>query len=155
MGLMARLPTWNLRLTAQRYRQVLMASVVTLVVSGLLLGLIGISQWRGKRALETDTRSIVSKTTQQLQRALMSRRGTLTFLRDTLNRQGDLTPAQLKALGASATEHTRHLLGTGLVRATQLPEWWSDPQGLSPTELAQLNRAIVERERLRGVWRVP
>ena len=88
MGFLARLPTWNLRLTAQRYRQVLMASIVTLAVSGLLLGLISITRWRGKRAIETDTRSIVSKTTQQLQRALVSRRGTLTFLRDTLNRQG-------------------------------------------------------------------
>jgi diguanylate cyclase (GGDEF)-like protein len=155
MNVPARLRALSPRFNTQRYRQVLMASVITLLVSGSLLGLIGLTQWRGKRALQTDTRSIVSKTTQQLQRALVSRRGTLTFLRDTLNRQGDLTPAQLKALGASATEHTRHLLGTGLVRATQLPAWWSGPQGLSPAELAQLNRAIVERARLRGAWRVP
>ena len=155
MNIPARLRAFNPRLNPQRYRQVMIASVTTLIVSGLLLGLIGLTQWGGKRALATDTRSIVSKTTEQLQRALTSRRGTLTFLRDTLNRQGDLTPAQLKALGASATQHTRHLLGTGLVRAAQLPEWWFGPQGLSSAEPAQLNRAIVERTRLRGVWRVP
>jgi len=155
MSILPRLNTWNPRLNAQRYRRVLTASVITLLVSGSLLGLIGLTQWRGKRALQTDTRSVVSKTTQQLLRALTSRRGTLTFLRDTLNRRADLTPAQLKALGTSATEHTRHLLGTGLVRAMQLPAWWFGPQGLSPTELAQLNRAIVERTRIRGIWRVP
>lgn len=155
MNVPARLRTLSPRLNTQRYRQVMIASVVTLLVSGSLLGLIGATQWRGKRALETDTRSVVTKTTQQLLRALTSRRGTLTFLRDTLNRQTDVTATQLKALGASATEHTRHLLGTGLIRESQLPQWWFGPQELSPTELAQLNRTIVERTRIRGIWRVP
>lgn len=155
MNIPARLRAFNPRLNPQRYRQVMAASVITLIVSGLLLGLIGLTQWGGKRALVTDTRSVVSKTTSQLLRALTSRRGTLTFLRDTLNRRADLTPAQLNALGASATEHTRHLLGTGLARADRLPDWWHGPQGLAPTELAQLNRAIVERTKIRGMWRVP
>lgn len=155
MGLAAYLSSWNFRLSAQRYRRVLIASVITLLVSSSLLGLIGFTQWRGTRALATDTRSVVAKTTQQLLRALTSRRGTLTFLRDTLDRRADLTTAQLKALGASATEHTRHLLGTGLMRFAQLPVWWHGPQGLSATERTQLNRAIVERTRIKGVWRVP
>src|SRR3989338_4946570 len=155
MNVPARLRAFTPRFNPQRYRQVMIASVITLIISGLLLGLIGFTQWGGKRALATDPRSIVSNTTEQLQRALTSRRGTLTFLRDTLNRQGDLTPAQLKALGASATQHTRHLLGTGLARADRLPDWWHGPQELAPTELAQLNRAIVERTKIRGMWRVP
>ncbi|MBI4003685.1 MAG: GGDEF domain-containing protein [Candidatus Omnitrophica bacterium] len=155
MHVPARLRTLSPRFNTQRYRQVMIASVVTLLVSGSLLGLIGVTRWRGKRALETDTRSVVTQTAQQLLRALTSRRGTLTFLRDTLNRRADLTSAQLNALGTSATEHTRHLLGTGVIREGQLPQWWSGPQGLSPAELAQLNRTIVERTRIRGIWRVP
>jgi diguanylate cyclase (GGDEF)-like protein len=155
MDVPARLRTWSPRLNTQRYRQVMTASVVTLLVSGSLLGLITFTQWRGKRALETDTRSVVTKTTEQLLRALTSRRGTLTFLRDTLNRQADVTPTQQRALGLSATQHTRHLLGTGLMRDGRLPDWWAPPTGLSSAELAQLNRAVVERTRIRDIWRVP
>src|SRR3989338_8654225 len=88
-------------------------------------------------------------------RSLQSRRGTLTLLRDTLYLQSDLTIEQQRALGASAVEHTRHLLGTAVVRASQPPTWWVEPKSVSAGERAQLTRAIVTRTQTPGVWRVP
>jgi diguanylate cyclase (GGDEF)-like protein len=155
MLLGARLRAGLTRLTARRYRRILIASAVTLLTSATLLGLIGVIRWRGHQAVQSDTRTVIAQTGQQLIRTLQSRRGTLTFLRDTLKRRSNLTLPQLQAMGASAVEHTRHLLGTGLIRAAQPPVWWSDPQGLSESELTELNRAIVQRTQLRGAWRVP
>jgi diguanylate cyclase (GGDEF)-like protein len=129
--------------------------VVTLLVSGVLLGLIGFSEWRKHRALTSDTQAALSQTHDQLVRAITSRRGTLTFIRDTLNRRADLTLPQLQALGASATQHTRHLLGTGLTRASGPAIWWSVPTGVPRRDLAELGRAIAQRAQMRGVWRVP
>ena len=83
------------------------------------------------------------------------RHGTLTLLRDTLNRQPALGAADLSAMGDSAVQHTRHLLGVGLLRGTQPPDWWSKTAQLSEAELAQVNRAAIQRAKLRGVWRVP
>lgn len=143
------------RLTTGRARRVLVASAVTLLTSALLLGLIGLIRWRGHQALQSDTHALMAQTAQQLVRSLQSRRGTLTFLRDTLKRRDDLSSPQLAAMGASAVEHTRHLLGVGLIEAASSPTWWSSPQGLSRADLAQLNRAIVQRTQLRGIWRVP
>jgi len=150
-----RVRTWALRLTGLRYRRWLIACVVTILISGSLLALIGFARWHGHRALETDTRSIVSQTAQQLVRALSSRRGTLTLIRDTLNRRSDLTWPQLRAMGLSATAHTRHLIGTGLVRAETPPEWWSGPAGLAPSDAASLTRAITQRVKRPGTWQVP
>src|SRR3989338_4666994 len=130
-------------LTTRRYRRVLVAGLITLLTSATLLGLIGFMRWRGRQALRYDTRTVIAQVGQQLVRALQSRRGTLTFLRDTLNRRPDLTLPQLQAMGASAVEHTRHLAGTGLIRAAQPPVWWSGPHGLSRSDVTQLNRAIA------------
>ena len=146
---------WFVWLAARRHRRLLLACLISLLISGVLLGLIGLTRWRGQRALETDTRSIIQQTGQQLMRALNSRRGTLTFLRDTLNRRVDLTAPQLQAMGTSAVEHTRHLLGIGLLRDAQAPEWWSGLSGVPRAELAQLNNAILKRTQVRGTWRVP
>ncbi len=149
------LRTWRIGLTTRRYQRVLIASLVTLLTSAVLLGLIGFMRWRSRQALRSDTSAILTQAGQELVRALQSRRGTLTFIRDTLNRRTDLTLPQLQAMGKSAVEHTRHLLGTGLIRASQSPVWWEGPQGLTSAEREQLNRAIVQRTQLRGVWRVP
>jgi len=143
------------RVSARRSRRILIASGVTLLTSVSLLGLVAVIRWRGDQAVQSDTRTVLAASSQQLVRALQSRRGTLTFLRDTLNRQPNLTPPQLQAMGASAVEHTRHLLDTGEVLAGHPPDWWSEPQALSATERAQVNRAIVQRTQLRGVWRAP
>ena len=139
----------------RRYRRMLVASAVTLGISATLLGLIGFTRWRGRQAVQRDTSSIIAQTSQQLIRTLQSRRGTLTFLRDTLNRQPNLTASQLEAMGASAVDHTRHLLDIGLVTVSQPVAWWTAPKQLSPAELAQVGRAVTDRTRLRGVWRVP
>ena len=146
---------WFAWLAVGRHRRLLLACLISLLVSGVLLGLIGLTRWRGQRALETDTRSVIQQTGQQLVRALNSRRGTLTFIRDTLNRRADLTGPQLQAMGTSAVEHTRHLLGVGLVRTAQAPEWWSGPSAVSRAELADLNHAMLKRTEVRGTWRVP
>ena len=153
---------WNLqpptgwpRLSARRYRWVLIASVATLVTSAALLGLIGVTRWQGHRALQSDTHTLIAQVSQQLVRTLQSRRGTLTFLRDTLNRRADLTLPQLQAMGLSAIEHTRHLLSVGLMRSTTPPLWWAGPEGLSQAELTQLQRVIVQRTQLRGAWSLP
>ena len=141
--------------SSRRTRRILLASVISLLTSTILLGLIAFTRWRGHQALATDTRSVIEQTSQQLVRALASRRGTLTFIRDTLNRRPDLTIPQLQAMGASAIEHTRDLFGVGLVRAAQPIDWWAKPQPLSDSESAFLSRAIEQRTHVRGVWRVP
>lgn len=146
---------WLVRFAARRYRGVLAACLLTVLISAGLLGLIGLTRWRGQRALHGDTSVLVSQAGQELLRSLTSRRGTLTFIRDTLNRDPDLTPASLEALGASAVEHTRHLLGAGLIRSGQSPAWWEAPTPLKRAQRAQLEQAIVQRSRLSGVWRVP
>ena len=151
----AQVPGGWLRLTARRHRRILIAAAVTLLTSLILLGVVGVTQWRGRQALRYDTRTVISQTGEELIRRLQSRRATLTFLRDTLNRQPTLAQSARDALGASAVEHTRHLLGVGLVRNAELPAWWSGPQALSHAALAQVNRAIAQRTRLPGVWRVP
>lgn len=143
------------RLIARRYRHILIASAATLCISATLLGLIGLIRWRGHQALQSDTHAVIAQAGEQLVRSLQSRRGTLTFIRDVLNRQSDLTAPQLQAMGASAVEHTRHLLLTGLVRSGRAPAWWSASQHLSDAELQEVNRAIARRVRLQGSWRVP
>ncbi len=144
------------RLTSsRRTRHILIASVISLLISATLLGLIAFTRWRGHQALATDTRAVIGHTREQLVRTLTSRRGTLTFIRDTLNRRADLTSPQLQAMGASGIEHTRHLISVGLIRASQAPEWWAGPQTLSRHDTATLNQAIGQRVQLRGAWRVP
>jgi diguanylate cyclase (GGDEF)-like protein len=143
-----------IRFSARRHRRVLVASIITLATSAVLLGLLGVIRWRGRQAVRSDTGTIIAQTGQQLVRALQSRRGTLTFLRDTLSRQPDLPPASRQAMGASAVEHTRHLLGIGLVRGPTPPAWWAKPAGLSTASLGELTRAVSRRSRLRGTWRV-
>ena len=155
MWVAGHLHSWLVRLTTRRYRRILVASLVTLGTSAVLLGLVSFIQWRGRQALQSDTHTLIAQSGQQLIRALQSRRGTLTFLRDTLNRRSDLTLPQLQALGSSAVQHTRDLLAAGLMAAGQVPVWWSGPAELSKLERARLNRAIVNRVKLRGAWRRP
>lgn len=143
------------RLTTRRYRPIFIASLITLGLSAALLALIVFVQGWGHRALQNDTRTIITQSGQQLVRMLESRRGALTFLRDALGRQTDLTLPQLQAIGDSTVKHTRHLLGVGLLPSGQWPVWWSGPYRLSPSELLQLNQAAVNRAAWRGTWRAP
>ena len=144
------------RLSARRrHRRILAAAATTLLISAVLLGLVSVTRWRGRQAVQHDTRAVIAQTSEELVRRLESRRGTLTFLRDTLKRQPDLPPAALEAMGASAVQHTRHLLGVGLIQNGKPPVWWSAPRGLPSGTLSQVARAVVQRTRLRGAWRVP
>jgi len=155
MAIGARLRAGLLRATVRRHRRILAASIATLLTSAILLGLLGVMRWRGRQALRSDTRTVIAQTAGELVRVLQSRRGTLTFVRDSLNRRADLSRPQLEAIGASAVQHTRHLLGTGVIPADQPPVWWATPQRLTSSERAELDREIVQRTRLRGIWRVP
>ena len=148
-------PSALARLTARRHRRVLVASAVTLSTTAVLLGLIVFTRWRGSQAVRSDTRTVAAQTAQQLVRALQSRRGTLTFIRDTLDRPPGMGTPQLEAMGASAVDHTLHLVAIGLVRDGQAPIWWTAAPQRSQRGLEDLNRVIAARAKLRGAWRVP
>lgn len=155
MWLGGRLRPAFLRLSTRRARRILVACAITLCTSLVLLALLAMIRWGGRSALQSDTHSVIEQTSTQLLRTLQSRRGTLTLLRDTLNRRADLSLPQLQAMGASATEHTRHMLGIGLLRAEQQPAWWQNPSQLSHASNASLNRGLIQRSQLSGVWRTP
>ncbi len=155
MQLGTRLHSGMMRLAARRYRRILTAALVTLLTSAALLGLIGLARWRGRQAVQSDTRAVLLQTSQQLVRSLQSRRGTLTLLRDTLSRREDMTLPQVQAMGLSAVDHTRHLLGTGRLTRNQPLIWWAGPQQLSGADQAQLERALARWTRVLGIWRTP
>ena len=144
-----------IRLTAGRHRRILIASGATLLISAISLGLIGFTHTRGRQAVQNDTAIAIGQTAEELIRRLQSRRGTLTLLRDTLNRRPEMTLPALQAMGASAVQHTRHLLGTGIIRAARQPVWWLTPEDMPRSSLNELNRAIRQRTKIRGIWRVP
>lgn len=144
-----------LRLNSRRYRRIVVACLATLTVSGGVLGIVLLMRSRTERAVEGDTRVVLTQAAQQLLRAFHSRRGTLTLLRDTLDRAPELQPGERQALAASAVNHTRHLLGVGAVREGQPLSWWATPGSVSPRERAALSRALAQRARLRHVWKVP
>ena len=155
MTLPVRWHTWLLGVTAKRHRRFLTASLITLLTSLVLLGLVSFIQWRGRQALKRDTDVISAQAGEQLLRSLQSRRGTLTFIRDTINREPGLTTPELQAMGASAVQHTRHLTGIGLVYAGRGPGWWVVPSGLGESALTQLASDVLNRTRLRGSWSRP
>ncbi len=146
---------WLVRLSTKRYRRLALAGLITVGIAVTCLVVAAVAHWQSTRVVLGDTRLAASQAVDQLRRGLDSRRGTLTFIRDTINRGVNLSAAQLQAVGASATTHTRHLLGTGLARAGAEPVWWFGPQTLGRQEQTALNRVIVQRGRVRGVWRVP
>ena len=143
------------RLSGTRAKRIIAAALATFVTSLTILGLIGFARWQGRQAVRNDTRIAVEQISEQLLRTLQGRHGTLTLLRDTLNRQPTLETSDLTAMGGSAVQHTRHLLAVGLLRSTQPPVWWAKTAQFSEMEVAQVSRAAVQRGKLRGVWRVP
>ncbi len=143
-----------LHLTARRYRGILIATGMTLTISAALLGLIGFTKWRGQQALRSDTHAVMQQISEQLIRSLNSRRGTLTFVRDTLVRDSSLTATQQQAMGSSAVEHTRHLSAIGLLQAGNQPVWWSRLSGAASRDQAQINQLIVDRMQSPAYWKV-
>ncbi len=143
------------RVVGRPSRPLLIATTATLLSGALCLGLITAIRWQGQAAVQGDTRAHLTQVSRQLVRTLQSRRGTLTLLRDTLRRRSDLSPPQLQALGASAVAHTRDLLGIGRLQQGQSPRWWVTPRSLSPADVKTLQRALIQRSRLRGTWQAP
>lgn len=143
-----------LRVTSRRYRRILIACLASLSVSATVLGAVVFIRWRAERAVRGDTRVLLQQAGEQLLRALQSRRGTLTLLRDVVDRTPGLTAVQQKALADSAAAHTRHLLGVGLADAAPALTWWSAPS-LARGDLSAVARAVRQRTALPQAWRVP
>jgi diguanylate cyclase (GGDEF)-like protein len=136
-------------------RRLITALLLTIGTGVVSSGLISFIQWRGRQALMGDARAEVERVGDLWLRALHSRRGTLTFLRETLERQRQVNPAQAAALGVSAVHHTRHLGGAGLLTASSPPAWWAHAEGFPSADVPAINQAILTRARLPGIWRVP
>ncbi len=148
-------PAWLPKLNSRRYRRVFIACLATLGVSGVLLGTLVFVRWRADRAVRNDTRVVLDQAAEQLLRALESRRGTLTLLRDTLDKAPSLAFPEQHALANSAATHTRHLIGIGVTRQNHPLTWWAIPSPLTSREQSLLTRAVLTRTGLRNVWRVP
>ncbi len=147
------LRAWMLRFNSRRSRRILIACVATCGITGGLLGTVAFVRWRADRAVRGDTRVVLTQAGQQLTRALQSRRGTLTLLRDTLDKAPDLNAVEQQALAKSAVGHTRHLLGVGLIRRGPTLTWWVPPLPATSRAFSQLNRTLTQRTRSRSVWR--
>ncbi len=143
---------WVPRLNSRRYRRIFIACLATLGVSSLLLGTVVLVRWWGARAVRTDTRVVLNQAAEQLLRALQSRRGTLTLLRDTVARAPGLTLEEQQALAKSAAAHTRHLIGVGWLRDNQSLLWWVTPT-IPATQRTPLTNACTARTKLRGIWK--
>src|SRR3990167_9518653 len=99
MRMGAHVRAWMGRLATRQYRRVLLVSSAWCFISVLPLGLVGVIRWKGRQALRTATHALLADTSPQLVRVLHSSRGTLTFLRDTLERRPTLLPTNLQAMG--------------------------------------------------------
>lgn len=146
---------WLPRLNSRRARRLIIACLATLAISVMLLGAIGFVRWQSVQAVRSDTDAVLTQAAQQLLRALQSRRGTLTMLRDTLEKAPRLSLDEQQALAKSAVAHTRHLLGIGLLQPTQPLTWWVDPPLATAHARADLLQSLIERTRLRNAWRLP
>lgn len=146
---------WLPRLNSRRSRRLASACLATLGVSGALLGIVVFLRWQTAHAVQGDTRVILNQAGDQLIRAFSSRRGTLTLLRDMLDKAPDLNTAEHKALAKSAVAHTRHLLGVGLLRSDKPLVWWTTPSPITHRERSRVNRVVAQQARSRTTWRAP
>jgi diguanylate cyclase (GGDEF)-like protein len=149
------LKNWLVRINARRYRRTLIACLATVGLSLALLGTVAFMRWRADRAVHGDTTVVLNQAGEQLLRAFQSRRGTLTLLRDTLEKAPALALAERKALANSAVSHTRHLIGIGLIDARQEVQWWQTPSPVSARGRQRLATVIGQRMKLRNAWKVP
>ncbi len=138
------------RLRSRRARRLLSACVATLGISAVVVGAVVLMRWQASHAVQGDTRVVLNQAGDQLLRALHSRRGTLTLLRDTLDQAPNLHDTEQQALANSAAAHTRHLLGVGLIRSDASLVWWKTPASVSAGTRARLHRTIARHIRLRG-----
>lgn len=148
-------PGHFLNVHSRRFRQTLIACLLAFGFSASVLGVVAFMRWRADHAMRKDTRIVLTEANQQLIRALQSRRGTLTLLRDTVDRSKPLGLDDRQALSNSAVAHTRHLLGIGFTRSAEPVSWWTPPSPTTRTEQQALSQEISQRLRLRNAWRVP
>ncbi len=148
-------PSGLLNVHSRRFRRTLIACLLTLGLSASFLGTVAFMRWHTDHAMRKDTRIVLTEASQQLIRALQSRRGTLTLLRDTVDRSKPLGLDDRRALSNSAVAHTRHLLGIGFTRSAEPVSWWTPPTPTTRTEQQALSQEISQRLRLRNAWRVP
>jgi len=146
---------WFPRLNSRRYQRILIACLATLGVSASLLGTVIVVRWRADHAVRGDTRVVLKQAAEQLLRALQSRRGTLTLLRDAMDKAPTMAVEEQTALAISAVAHTRHLIGAGLIRANAAPTWWIAPTPTTSHERSAIKQVLTHRTTLRQVWRVP
>jgi diguanylate cyclase (GGDEF)-like protein len=142
------------RLNSRRYRRVLLACLATLAISATLTGLLLAVRGQTARAVHGDTRLMVRQAGQQLIRALQSRRGSLTLVRDAFDKAPDLSPGDQAALARSAVTHTRHLSAAGLAPSGGTVVWWTSPN-LEARAREHLEDAILQRVRQLKGRRVP
>jgi hypothetical protein len=150
-----RLPGWFLNVHSRRFRQLLIACLLTCSVSVALLGSVMVMRWRAEAAQRKDTGVVLTQASQQLLRAFQSRRGTLTLLRDTFDQASQLSADEQKTLADSAVSHTRHLLGIGLSQSGRPPAWLRTPARTSREERERLARNVSQRTRAAQSRRVP
>jgi diguanylate cyclase (GGDEF)-like protein len=146
---------WLLRSSSRRYRQVLVGFLATFGVSACLLATVLFVRWRAFSALRSDTGVMLDQAAEQLLRTIQSRRGTLTLVRDVLDRAPELSQAERQAIARSAVQHTRHLMGIGITGSGSPVVWWIRPSPASQEELAQWTEVLGRRVRLRNALRLP
>lgn len=155
MPLSLQSPGWLLPIYSRRFRRTLIACLLTFGVSAGLLGSVMVMRWRAQTAQRHDTGVVLAQANQQLLRALHSRRGTLTLLRDAFDQTRNLSADEQKTLADSAVSHTRHLLGIGLAQQGQPLTWLRTPAGTAREERDRLGQEIPQRTRTARSWRVP
>jgi diguanylate cyclase (GGDEF)-like protein len=141
------------RLNSRRYQRVFVACLATLAISAGLAGVLLVVRWKTDRALRGDTHLVLRQAGQQLVRAIQSRRGTLTLMRDAFDRAPGLSSTDQSAIAHSAVAHTRHLVGMGLLQRSGPTTWWVAPA--EGDALAHLDRMINRRASVASAWRVP
>ncbi|MBI3324318.1 MAG: GGDEF domain-containing protein [Candidatus Omnitrophica bacterium] len=144
-----------LRLSSRRYRQVLIGCVATLGVSACLLATMMFVRWRAFSAVRSDTGVVLDQAAEQLLRTLQSRRGTLTLLRDVIDRAPDLGDAERRAIATSAVDHTRHLIAVGITAPESAVAWWVQPTNVDQDELMQWAQETSRRAQLRHGKHLP
>ncbi len=144
-----------LHLNSHHYRLLFIGSLLTLGISGGVIGTMLLVSEQAHQAVHEETSFIMARTQQQLAPVLQSRRSTLTLLREMLDQAPAMSAPEQQALATSAVGHTPHLLGVGWVSSRATFHWWAPPAiGTTAAERADLIRDITRRLRP-GLWRAP
>ena len=133
------------RFNSSRYRRLFLLCVIVLGVSVGVLSTTFFVRWQTLRTVSYDRRLLLQQGAQQLKLTLQSRRGTLTLLRDTLEKTPRLSETERQTLARSAVAHTPQLFATGLMAQGGLPQWWVPPPAGTSHESAFIREEIARR----------